>query len=200
MLDILIAVCLGILIAFLFARYLLGSPNQGEKTFGAYLKKFGLSGSFAVGGPIVAYFTFRGHPNSDVSILTYLLTFLVMTLVLIVFVFVLVSGCVSRQSVPRSALRPHSFQLLVALLLGGYPDFKATLSRLEDLADISRKTGMSANELHQGLYGEQTQFRERLSAEYDGSDENLRLIRDTLKCSERQLKQFYDAVRRFYKI
>jgi len=201
MADVIVASLLGVVVGFLFVRYVLVAPGRGEKTFTDCLKKYGLSGGFSIGLPIASYFVFRRmYVINEACLLAYFLVFLVTVILIFLLVCWLLCGSVTAQSIPPTILKSYRKNLLLTLLIGGYPDVENHLEALRTLTQVSIRTSFDAGQLHGQLYGGNPERREQLANECKVKVKGLDLIRDYLKCSEAELNHFLETVRQHYRI
>jgi hypothetical protein len=203
MFEIILSVLFGITVGFLFARYILIAPGPKAKTFADYLKKYGIVGStggITIGLPIVCLFAFKKSDIHGACWLAYFSSLLVSAIFAFIYICKLLLGSVPEESVPPSIVKSHKKNLLLTLLLEGYPAVNDHLEALRTLTQVSIKTALRSEQLHKQLYGDDQQTRRRLADESNVTPKNLDLIRKHLRCSEAGLKIFIESVKRHYKI
>jgi len=185
MLEIVVPALLGVLVGILLAKYILSTPMDIEKPFEANLARYGLSGGFAIGTPIIAFFTFlKGTQNLQESLFVYFAMLLVTMFIFSFFSCLLVVKCVPHKYLPPDILKSYCAHLLLLLLFEGYPAVKRNLKALENFFQKCADDNYTSQELYDQIS--------------QNSSAKEKEILDLLKCTPEQFKHICTTIRKRY--
>lgn len=175
MLYIVFAILLGVIVGFLFARCVFGTPNRSTETFRSMLKRSGLIGTPAIALPfIVCFALFEEAAHKELCLVAYFLSLLITAIASIVYTGWLVINSVIAGVVPPETIKSCRKRLLLAFCFRGYSAMEKEWQAIED---IIKKVGN--NEL----------TTENMSKEEKS-------LCDELKMTPQDLKQICDAAKR----
>ena len=185
-LEIIVTGLMGAVVGILLAKYILITPIETTKSFDDNLKRYGFSGGFAIGTPVLAYFTLlREAQYKQESILSYFLALFAILIVFACFACWLIVKSVPRKLFPPEIIKPFHSYLIMKLLLEGYPVVKKSLKAVDNLFERC-KTEESSDP--QKLY-------EKIK---ESSTPAEKEILDVLKCTPEQFEHICTTIRKHY--
>lgn len=186
MLEIIVSILLGAIVGILLAKYILSTPIDSTKPFQANLARYGLSGGFAIGTPVIAFLTFlKSTQYQQESILAYFATLLGILFIFASLSCFLVVKCAPRKIFPLDILMSYRARSLLLFLFEGYPALKKNFKNLDNFFQKCIDKNYTTS---QELYDQLRQSSSPAEKE----------ILDVLKCTPEQFEHICTTIRKHY--